>query len=219
MGLGTRQSIATLPFSELVFTFATLELYEEHLLSAPIPRTQNQSSCSKPTGASPQSGTCTDAEMQKRASLEQLLRAVRLARVGLAQELSFYPDVVRAMEASLQPSTSAEVQARRRAWYTQRAELRRAVLGGDESSDEDGTAASIVAPAAARTLLHSVDNSTAVRPRPPRMHFVTYASEHGPGLQNLLLSAELAGITIEVCDYACISYVSKHQCLPAARSS
>jgi hypothetical protein len=191
MGLGTRQAIAMLPHLELVFTLTTLELYEEYLLSS---RAREGIACPGAAGFLPGSATCPDTELRRRsASVEKILRAVRLARVGLAQELSIYPDVVRAMEASLQPSTSREVQARRRAWYLQRTELQQAVLGRREifpgtDSDISGTTAPIIS-----------DDSNHTTARPPHVHFVTYASEHGPGLQNLLLSAELAGIHIEVC--------------------
>jgi hypothetical protein len=191
MGLRTRQSIAILPHLELVFTLALLELYEEHLLSSPAPRTHNTSACVDATGASSAADDCVNSESLPHSAVEQILRAIRLARVGLSQELSLYPDVVRAMEASLRPSISHEVQARRKLWYAQRAELRQLLANSSGATGDTtlGHASSADTHNPSGTLL----------PTSPRVHFVTYASEHGPGLQNLLLSAELAGIHIEVC--------------------
>jgi hypothetical protein len=191
MGLRTRQAIAILPHLELVLTLATLELYEEHLLSAPTHRTSNTSACVDATGAPSTVDNCVDSESLPHSAVEQILRAIRLARVGLSQELSVYPDVVRAMEASLRPSTSHEVQARRRLWFAQRGELRQVLLNNKGATD--GTSKGRVSTAESHN-----PSGTVLLPA-PRVHFVTYASEHGPGLQNLLLSAELAGISIEVC--------------------
>lgn len=112
------------------------------------------------------------------AMMEQLLIAVRFALAGIHQEIGLLPDVVRSMASSLRPSNYNAVRQRRSDWQRERGHLQQRSV------------------AAANRATSSIKDTT--RHAAPRVHYVTYSSDDGPGLQNLLFSAALAGINIEV---------------------
>lgn len=106
---------------------------------------------------------------------KQILTALRFTVAGVQQELGFYPDIVTAMGRSLRNIPFRTVQDQREEWQLQRRQLQNMLplVNADPQKR----------------------NSTAFT---PQIHFVTFASDRRPGLENLLLSAQLAGIHIEV---------------------
>ena len=160
---------------------------------------------------------------------DQILVAVRFTISMLAQELCVYSGLVNSMHVSLRVKGYSVVHKERERWYEQREGLRRALSSGIGNNSNSGASVvgSVDSLSSLNSVSASVDNSgTLHTPTPPtaipttsptttsnttpsthntppptvRTHYVTYGSDLTEGLQNLLLSARLAGITIEASD-------------------
>ena len=178
---------STIPLRELPLLTALLEVYDDSLLCL--------FSGDFLVGCASQQGVHLTWEEWRRCRYallpaqrkDQMLAAVRFALTGLQQEGCVYPDMVRAMARSVRTSTFEEVAVRRQQWHAQRERLaERIALSMARNLAIVGTEGD---PSALLDEPHDLH----------RVHYVTFASDHTEGLQNLLMSAELAGIHIEVC--------------------
>ena len=124
----------------------------------------------------------------------QLLVSVRYALIGVRIENGVYPAMAHTLQRTYQVQTFQEVKQDRLDWHFQKQKLAHSVLHG--LVDNGSNVASAVN--ISHTTSEANRNSTeSVKPI-IRTHYVTYASDHTEGLQNLLSSANMSGVTIEV---------------------
>ena len=130
----------------------------------------------------------------------QLLVSVRYALTGVHIEHGVYPAITETLQRSYQVQTYQEVKQGRMTWHVQKEQLAQSVSQGlvDNGSN---IASVIITNNTTNNANHSDVNTPIIR-----THYVTYASDNTEGLQNLLDSAKMSGITIEVC--FCCSIVS-----------
>jgi len=155
---------------------------------------------------------------------DQILVSVRFALMGLAQELAVQPALTYTMHSAYKTADYGSIRKGREEWYRQREVLRRSIgrsssRGDDGNVDERpnvGSVGSVVSTDAtvdisgstipntthstASTSTTSTTSTNTTTPLPTvHTHYVTYGSDLTEGLQNLLDSAQLAGVAIEVC--------------------
>eukprot|EP01032_Pedospumella_encystans_P011537 gene11537-13410_t len=122
----------------------------------------------------------------------QLLVTVRYALIGVRIENGVYPAMAHTLQRTYQVQTFQEVKQGRLAWHIQKKKLAHSVLHG--LVDNGSNVASAVNNSHAANKTNSVESVHSII----RTHYVTYASDHTEGLQNLLDSAKMSGVTIEV---------------------
>jgi hypothetical protein len=202
MGREIRRVVYSLDPLELPLAVALLEMFEQHVLqfSSGVPPDSGCGPTPPPVGIG-DTHECKDERYRlaryrilPSATQQQLLTAVRFTISNFLQEVGLYPDVVDTMATSLQPARYQNVQERRISWQTQRRSLRERLTS--MAAAEESTSAN--AGSTADSVIARLLSETAPVARPPRVHFVTYSSDDGPGLQNLLFSAKLAGVNITV---------------------
>lgn len=119
-------------------------------------------------------------EAQWLLSLRGLILPLHVVVTSSLQETASYPGLHASMSTSLTWSTYSEVDRDRRQWQEQRSRL--------------------------RALMQSAPVS-AVRDTFP-LHVITYSSEDNAGLDNLLTSADIAGIRVTVGSYILSPFLS-----------
>jgi hypothetical protein len=202
MGRELRRVVYSLDPLELPLAVALLEMFAQHVLqfSSGVRPDSGCGPTPPPVGIG-DTHECKDERYRlaryrilPTSTQQQLLTAVRFTITNFLQEVGLYPDVVDTMAASLQPARYQDVYKRRVSWRTQRRSLRER-LTSMATAEESIPLNAGSTPDSVITRLLSETRTVA---RPPRVHFVTYSSDDGPGLQNLLFSATLAGINITV---------------------
>jgi hypothetical protein len=200
MGREIRRVVYSLDPVELPLAVALLEMFEQHVLqfSSGVPPDTDCGPTPPPVGIG-DTHECKDERYRlaryrilPTSTQQQLLTAVRFTITNFLQEVGLYPDVVDTMAASLQHARYQDVDKRRISWRTQRRSLQERLTS--MATAEESTSAGSTSDSVTTRLLSETGTIT----RPPRVHFVTYSSDDGPGLQNLLFSAKLAGINITV---------------------
>jgi hypothetical protein len=202
MGREIRRVVYSLDPLELPLAVALLEMFAQHVL-------QFSSGVQPDTGCGPtpppvgigDTHECKDERYRlaryrilPAAIQQQLLTAVRFTISNFLQEVGLYPDVVDTMATSLQPARYQDVQERRTSWRIQRRSLRERLTSTATTEEPIPPNAGSIP----NSVIMRLMTGTGTVARSPRVHFVTYSSDDGPGLQNLLFSAKLAGINITV---------------------
>ncbi len=128
----------------------------------------------------------------------QLLVSVRYALTGVHIEHGIYPAIAETLQRSFQVQTYQEVKQSRITWHVQKEQLAQRVSQGLVDNGSNIASLTIT-----NNATNNASSSEEVIPI-IHIHYVTYASDNTEGLQNLLDSAKMSGITIEVSYCYCI---------------